>query len=162
MSLTTDPSDPRLGRGTDAEPGPQNDVYLVLSEEERARGFTRPLYRAYIHRGTQGPRFPVRDLTDGEQERYAACGYVGYEEYPLDDHPVTGRVWTQAQLDNAGKGCGTVTTMGLALCETYARDPSFYGATYCVGCRLHRPVGKHGEFTWVDEHGNDTHVLVGT
>jgi len=43
-----------------------------------------------------------------------------------------------------------------------ARDPSFYGATYCVGCRLHRPVGKHGEFTWLDEAGNDTHVLVGT
>lgn len=43
-----------------------------------------------------------------------------------------------------------------------ARDPSFYGATYCVGCRLHRPVGKHGEFTWLDERGNDTHVLVGT
>jgi len=58
--------------------------------------------------------------------------------------------------------CGVVTRMGLALCETYARNPSFYGATYCCGCRMHRPVGAAGEFTWLDEGGNDTHVLVGT
>ncbi|GAB3884441.1 hypothetical protein [Terrabacter terrigena] len=43
------------------------------------------------------------------------------------------------------KGCGAVTTMGLRLAETYARDPKFYGATYCVGCRMHRPVS---EFVW--------------
>lgn len=58
--------------------------------------------------------------------------------------------------------CGAVTTMALPLCETYARQPGFYGATYCVGCRMHRPVGRHGEFTWLDSAGNDTHVLVGT
>lgn len=45
-------------------------------------------------------------------------------------------------------GCGTVTTMGTSLAETYARDPSFYGATYCVGCMMHRPVGADGEFVW--------------
>lgn len=50
---------------------------------------------------------------------------------------------------HAVQGCGALTTMGLALCETYARDPGFYGATYCVGCRMHRPVG---EFRW-DEDG---------
>lgn len=43
-----------------------------------------------------------------------------------------------------------------------ARDPSFYGSTYCCGCRMHRPVGAAGEFTWLDENGQDTHVLVGT
>lgn len=111
MSFTTDPQDPRLGHGYDREPQDQHEVYLVLSEEERAKGFTRPLYRAYIHHDPE---------------------------------------------------CGAVTTMGLALCETYARDPSFYGATYCARCRLHRPVGREGEFTWVDENGADTHVLVGT
>ncbi len=42
-------------------------------------------------------------------------------------------------------GCGVKTTMSLPLAETYARDPKFYGATYCVGCGLHAPVG---EFTW--------------
>ena len=95
--LTDDPTDPRLTHGADAEPTPQAPVYLVLSEEERAKGFIRPLRRAYVHT----------------------------------------------------KGCGAVTTMGLALCETYARQPNFYGATYCVGCSKHRPVA---EFTW-DEDG---------
>lgn len=42
-------------------------------------------------------------------------------------------------------GCGTVTTMGRALSETYARDPAFYGATFCVRCNRHLPVA---EFVW--------------
>lgn len=42
-------------------------------------------------------------------------------------------------------GCGVVTTMGRALSETYARDPSFYGATFCCGCNRHLPVS---EFVW--------------
>lgn len=41
--------------------------------------------------------------------------------------------------------CGTVTRMTRALAETYAREPKFYGATYCVYCEMHKPVG---EFTW--------------
>lgn len=41
--------------------------------------------------------------------------------------------------------CGTVTKMGLALAETYARDPKFYGKTFCYGCGTHFPVA---EFTW--------------
>lgn len=44
--------------------------------------------------------------------------------------------------------CGSVTTMGVALAETYARDPHFYGATYCVHCGGHYPVGVDGEFVW--------------
>ena len=92
MSLTTDPTDPRLTHGTDDAPRPQAEAYLVLSEEERAKGFVRPVRRSYLHRT-----------------------------------------------------CGTVTTMGTALAETYARDPKFYGGTYCVHCQMHRPVG---EFTW--------------
>lgn len=44
--------------------------------------------------------------------------------------------------------CGSVTTMGRALAETYARQPDFYGATMCVGCGAHFPVGEHGNFTW--------------
>ncbi len=42
-------------------------------------------------------------------------------------------------------GCGSVTTMGRALSETYARDPSFYGATFCCRCNKHLPVA---EFVW--------------
>lgn len=42
-------------------------------------------------------------------------------------------------------GCDSVTTMGKALSETYARDPKFYGATFCVSCNRHLPVA---EFVW--------------
>jgi hypothetical protein len=44
--------------------------------------------------------------------------------------------------------CGTVTTMGTALAETYARDPKFYTGTFCCACRKHFPVGDAGEFVW--------------
>lgn len=111
LGITDDRNDPRLTHGADVTPRPQSEVYLVLSKAERAKGFTRPLYRAYIHHDPE---------------------------------------------------CGAVTTMGLALCETYARQPGFYGATYCCRCRMHRPVGSDGEFTWVDDSGEDTHILVGT
>lgn len=43
--------------------------------------------------------------------------------------------------------CGHTTTMNRAIAETYARQPSFYGATYCVHCSKHRPLS---EFTWLD------------
>lgn len=46
--------------------------------------------------------------------------------------------------------CGVETTMGQAIAETYARDPHFYGGTYCVGCRDHFPVGEFGQFVWED------------
>lgn len=45
------------------------------------------------------------------------------------------------------KKCGTATRMALPLAETYARQPDFYGATYCVGCMQHLPVA---EFVWDD------------
>lgn len=93
MSLTTDPNDQCLKDGQNMTG--QNDCYLVLSEEERAKGFVRPLRRSYFH-----------------------------------------------------KKCGVVTHMGLALCETYATNPSFYGATFCAGCNTHLPVG---EFTWTED-----------
>jgi len=47
--LTTDPSDPRLGRGVDTSPRPQQEAYLVLSEEEREKGYVRPLRSSYLH-----------------------------------------------------------------------------------------------------------------
>ena len=100
MSLTSDPKDPRLTHGPDTEPTDQAEVYLVLSDEERAKGFVRPVRHSYIH-----------------------------------------------------QTCGLVTTMGQELAETYARDPHFYGGTYCVHCRMHRPVGEHGEFVWDDGSG---------
>jgi len=41
--------------------------------------------------------------------------------------------------------CGQGTVMGREIAETYARDPKFYGATYCVHCKMHLPVS---EFVW--------------
>lgn len=44
----------------------------------------------------------------------------------------------------------TITTMARPLAETYARDPKFYGGTYCRHCRMHRPVA---EFHWYEMDG---------
>jgi hypothetical protein len=46
--------------------------------------------------------------------------------------------------------CGAVTTMSQAIAETYARQPGFYGTTFCAHCSRHLPVGPAGEFVWED------------
>ena len=48
-SLTTDPSDPRLGHGIDEDTTPQHEAYLVLSDVERAKEFVRPVRTTYVH-----------------------------------------------------------------------------------------------------------------
>lgn len=58
--------------------------------------------------------------------------------------------------------CGVSTWMSRDIAETYAREPHFYGATFCAQCRGHYPVGENGEFVWIDEHGQDTEEKVGT
>lgn len=83
----------------------QHKDHWVLSEEERAKGFIRPVRWTYIH-----------------------------------------------------TKCGTATSMGQPIAETYARDPHFYGRTFCCECRDYFPVGEHGEFVWKD----DTNSKVGT
>ena len=134
---TTDgkPFDPTLG-----ENGQQKN-YIILCDEERAKGFVRPVRKSYRHVGVR-PEYPLVDLTEEEHERYDKFGYVKKEEYPKERHPVTGRYWTEKDLNS---GCGAVTTMGQALAETYSRDPKFYGSTMCVGCGKHFPVE---EFVW--------------
>jgi len=92
--LTTDRNDPDLRRGIDETETGQNTAYLILSEEERKKGFVKPVRCSYRH-----------------------------------------------------SVCNTVTTMSRELAETYARDPYFYGATYCVHCSKHRPLS---EFLWED------------
>lgn len=145
MGLTTDPTDPRLTHYTGPEaPGPQAEVYLVLSDEEIAKGYTRPYRDTYRHVGPAGPQHPTRPLTDEEKQIYFAACYVAFETYPPGAGS-TGRFWTQAQLDHIGKGCGTETRMGEKLAATYARSHRFYGATYCVHCQAHFPVA---EFVW--------------
>jgi hypothetical protein len=95
MGATTDPGDPGLRK---IRPDGQQESYLVLSEEERAKGFVRPVRHKYVH-----------------------------------------------------LACGAVTTMGSALAETYARDPAFYGGTFCCHCGKHFPLrdeGGRANFTW--------------
>ena len=84
MGLTTDPHD---GCIHEILPNGQQKCYLVLSEEDRSKGFVRPVRRSYVH-----------------------------------------------------KKCGAVTTMAQAIAETYARDPYFYGGTYCAACGTHFPL----------------------
>lgn len=94
MGVTSDRNDPKLHQHDSTG---QQVSYLVLSDEERAKGFIRPVRRTYTH-----------------------------------------------------TVCGVATTMGQAIAETYARNPGFYGGTYCVGCRTHFPVGEAGNFIWDD------------
>lgn len=138
--ITTDPDE---ARSAPIRPDGQQEKYLVLSEEERAKGFVRPVRRSYQHVGAH-PLHPLRDLTAEEHARYDEFDYVKYEEYPAGGDAL-GRFWTQAQL---GSGCGAVTTMGEALAETYAREPGFYHGTFCAHCGAHFPVGERGEFVW--------------
>lgn len=144
----TDPQKVTLSDGSPVTPDHQEinpltgqqKGYVVLSEEERAKGYVRPVRRSYRHVGAR-PKYPVRDLTPEEQVQHGPQ-YVKYEVHPASESPLVGRAWTQAQLTS---GCGTVTTMGLAIAETYARDPTFYGGTFCCGCRKHFPLE---EFVW--------------
>lgn len=101
LSETTDGKPPRPGYENSGAPAPinpttgQHQAYWVLSEEERASGFVRPVRRTYIH-----------------------------------------------------LSCHSATTMSRDIAETYARDPKYYGATFCCNCRKHFPVGEGGEFVW--------------
>lgn len=126
--------------------------YVVLSAEERRRGFVRPVRRHYKHVGIVGPKNPLRDLTAEEHKKYDRYGYLKYEEYPKGSASI-GKYWVKEELDAIGKGCGSVTSMGQAIAETYARDPSFYGSTFCAHCGKHLPVGEYGEFVWADGSG---------
>ena len=144
MGLTTDRNSPCLNE-TDPRTG-QQLCYLVLSEEERARGFVRPVRASYKHVGIR-PTFPTRPLTEEEQERFAGQEYVAFEPYPQERRPSLGRFWTQEQLNS---GCGVVTTMARELAETYAREPKFYGATFCCHCGRHIKVE---EFEWIGANG---------
>ncbi len=91
-----DPEQKNIGAPKGINPATgQHKSYWVLSEEERAKGFVRPVRLSYIH-----------------------------------------------------TECKSVTKMSQAFAETYAANPTFYGSTFCVGCKGHFPVGAEGEFTW--------------
>lgn len=144
-TLTDGSPVPADGSHKRLKPNGQQEGYVVLSEEERAKGFVRPVRRSYVHVGPPGPEFPLRDLTPEQAERYADAGYVKYEAYPPERGPAVGRYWTQADLNAIGRGCNTLTTMGQALAETFARDNTFYSVTFCCRCKKHLPLN---EFIW--------------
>jgi hypothetical protein len=146
MGVTTDRNAPCLNENL---PDGQHKCHIVLPDEERAKGYVRPLRIQYKHVGIAGPEFPLRDLKPDEQ--YHRKLYVKFEEYPPELQRGLGRFWTQEQLDKIGKGCGVVTRMPEACAETYARQPSFYGSTFCCGCHGYLPVGADGEFVWLDD-----------
>lgn len=159
MSLTTDPNDPKLKEGQKNETG-QHEIYLVLSEEERAKGFVRPYRDAYAHVGKAGYKVcgkNLRILKEGDESypKYYAvmctarpdCMILHENGKCVSGSYLTKEQYSQAMQGNYNekKGCGTLTTMGRALSETYARNPKFYGATFCCGCNKHLPVE---EFVW--------------
>jgi len=73
----------------------QHIDHWILPDEERAKGFVRPLRTSYTH-----------------------------------------------------LKCFTVTTMPIKIAETYAREPGYYGSTFCCGCGDYFRVGAAGEFVW--------------
>lgn len=103
MPLTDDPNDPRLGK---RRPDGMNEAYLVLSEEDRARGFVRPLRRSYIHLKCD----TVTTMSKAIAETYARnpefykggtfCSYCG-EHYPVGEDGEF--VWD----DGSGEKVGT-------------------------------------------------------
>ena len=84
-----------IGEHLEPKPNGQQKDYVVLTADERAKGFVEPVRRTYRH-----------------------------------------------------EKCGSTTTMGQALAETYARCPDFYSGTFCCNCGNHFPVGANGEFVW--------------
>ena len=71
------------------------------------------------------------------RDKYIHVGEGGFEIDP--NNP--------AKHGRTNGACGALTRMGTAIAETYARDPKFYGSTFCVGCNRHLPVA---EFKWED------------
>jgi hypothetical protein len=128
----------------------QHERHPSLPAEKRT-AFVRPVRDSYRHVGCR-PSGTTRELTDQERVDFASEGYVAFEAYGPERAPVLGRYWTPKQL---ASGCGTVTTMGRALAETYAAQPTFYGRTFCTRCGDYFDVGVKGEFVWIEHDGTD-------
>jgi hypothetical protein len=64
MGTTSDRNAPCLN---EHRPDGQQKCHIVLPDEERAKGYVRPLRRSYKHVGIPGPEFPLRDLRPDEE-----------------------------------------------------------------------------------------------
>jgi hypothetical protein len=136
MGLTTDRNDPGIRK---IQPDGQQEVYLVLSEEERAKGFVRPVRYSYRHVGCPSAG-ETRELTTEEHERYDTL-------WRRILRAIRSAAWRDRRKI-LNSGCQQVTMMGQAIAETYARNPKFYGKTFCSTCGQHFPIGPDGEFVW--------------
>lgn len=122
--------------------------YIVLCPDERAKGFVRPYRDTYRHVGlyvcARNRSLDHNEHRGGERDICALpYGHEGKCDGPF--YTVTQAEHVHLLITHQKGGCGTVTTMGRALSETYARDPKFYGATFCCRCNKHLPVS---EFIW--------------
>jgi hypothetical protein len=122
----------------------QHEGYIVLCDEERAKGFVRPYRDSYKHVGRvqEEPAKPENCPSCHAGAAVIRTSNIDPLKWLCLD---CAHVWKCAAQGSRVGGCGTVTTMGRALSETYARDPKFYGATFCVACNRHLPVS---EFVW--------------
>jgi len=164
--ITDNPSHPDLKK---EESGKQNKIYLVLPDSERAKGFVRPYRDSYIHVGREVLIYEelnfgcsLKKLTKENTERYKEFNWTyeihyseNYKKFK-NSNAVSRFVEAQemvAFLHNKkryGVNCGCVTKMNPKIAETYARNPSFYGLTWCMRCAKHLPVG---EFIWDEVSG---------
>lgn len=146
------PTDRKLADGQYA------DHWVMPAGERAGKPYARPVRYTYVHVGPPGPKFEVRELTEKQRRLFVHQSdehpYVKFEPYPTGyKGSSTGRFWTQQQLDKVGKGCGVQTRMPPLCAETYAKDPGYYGSTFCCGCNEYLPVGADGEFVWDDGSG---------
>ncbi len=141
-----DPDAPAPNMAT--KPDGQHEDYWVLCAEERAKGFIRPLRSSYLHVGRRVCGKPRQEREDEFNHEFLCTGTPGHEGECA--------IWAQITIEQLGRfnrtgmlgGCGTSTRMSTAIAETYARNPKFYGSTFCVACGAHFPVGESGEFVW--------------
>ena len=157
--LTTDRQYPDLD--TPKGEGMQNKAYLVLSEEEIAKGFVKPVRNRYIHIGRNVKahwKSIHRMLDDEEKKEHPDKNYVAVMTVITnEDGSFKGGTYvTQEEFDAWENsefigGCGTKTLIAREIAETYARNPKFYGATWCMGCGKHIQVT---EFIWDDDSGD--------
>lgn len=136
-------------RAEQTETEGQHRDYIVLCPDERAKGFIRPYRDKYVHAGRAvcGAFLDPRHIRMGK-EFWEICaqepGHAGPCGSPFYGDLLPSEA-TQIHRTHRKGGCGAETKMGNALSETYARDPKFYGATFCVKCNKHLPVD---EFVW--------------
>lgn len=128
--------------------GPCHDLEDLSPDDGRFEAYGYVKHEIYRCSHIVDPNGPTPECGyPSTNERHDNDSEMFLHDYKgRDGSSIAGRYWTQAQLDAATKGgCGQFTTMIRALSETYARDPSFYGATFCVRCNRHLSVS---EFVW--------------